>query len=267
MSVPPAFAPLAHGLRDEVIEHYERNGEPLDTPAGLRTLDTNSVLAPDRARLLLRLLAERGAGAVAGRRVLDIGAGFGALALYFAHLGADVVAVDPNDQRMQVSLTLARRHGLALNTVVASAQSLPFPDGHFDFVVANNSLCYIVARDTRRQALAEIHRVLRPAGWLAMRNPNRLHPRDQFTGLPLLGLLPPVTAQRVVGRMGRHRSHVRLTSPAGAMLELRRAGFHHVRFRAETGRRAKALVAGYHHVVAQRHAPAPSRSSSATGGP
>jgi SAM-dependent methyltransferase len=252
MSVPPAFAPLAHGLRDEVIEHYERSGEPLDTPAGLRTLDTNSVLAPDRARLLLRLLAERGAGAVAGRRVLDLGAGFGALALYFAHLGAEVVAVDPNPERMQVALKLARRHGLALSTVTASAQSLPFADGCFDFVVANNSLCFILARDARRQALAEIHRVLRPGGWLAMRNPNRLHPRDQFTGLPLVGLLPTSTTQRVAARMGHRRSPVRLTSPAGAVLELRRAGFHHVRFKAETGRRARALIAGYHHVVAQR---------------
>jgi SAM-dependent methyltransferase len=252
MPVPPAFAPLAHDLRDEVIAHYERNGEPLDTPAGLRTLDTNSVLAPDRARLLLRLLAEQGAESIAGRRVLDLGAGFGALALYFAHLGADVTAVDPNAQRMQVSLTLARRHGLTLSTTAAPAQSLPFPDGHFDFVVANNSLCYIVAHGARREALAEIRRVLRPGGWLAMRNPNRLHPRDQFTGLPLLPLLPPALARRVVRAVGRHRSEVKLTSPAGAMLELRRAGFRNVRFGTETGQRAKALVSGYHHVLARR---------------
>lgn len=252
MSVPPAFAPLAHGLRDEVIEHYERRGERLDTPAGLHTLDTNSILAPDRARLLLRLLALRGAEPIVGRRVLDLGAGFGALALYFAHLGAIVVAADPNDQRMQGSLTLARRHGLALSTTVAPAQALPFADGHFDFVVANNSLCYIVERGARREAFAEIRRVLRPGGWLAMRNPNRLHPRDQFTGLPLLPLLPPALARGVVRATGRHRSEVRLTSPPGAILELRRAGFREVRFAADRGRRITAPIAGYHHVLARR---------------
>jgi SAM-dependent methyltransferase len=252
MSVPPAFAPLAHGLRDEVIEHYERAGERLDTPAGLRTLDTNSVLAPDRGRLLLRLLAREGAGAIAGRRVLDLGAGFGALALYFAHLGADVTAVDPNEPRMQVALTLARRHGLALRTLGATAQALPLPDGGFDFVLANNSLCYLVERPSRRAAFAEIHRVLRPGGWAVLRNPNRLHPRDQFTGLPLLSLLGPSLAQRTVATLGRHRSEVRLTSPLGAARELRHAGFTHVRFRAERGPRARALVAGYHHVLARR---------------
>ena len=40
-------------------------------------------------------------------------------------------------------------------------------------------------------ALRETHRVLRPGGSLIVRNPNRWHPLDQFTGLPLLQLLPP----------------------------------------------------------------------------
>ncbi len=54
---PPAFAPVAHDLRDGIIEHYERRSESLDSPAGLVTLDTNSILAARRGRLLLRLLA------------------------------------------------------------------------------------------------------------------------------------------------------------------------------------------------------------------
>src|SRR5271165_5473465 len=108
-AIPPAFAPIAHDLRDVIIEHYERRSESLDTPAGLVTLDTNSMLAARRGRLLLRLLAEQGAGPVAGRRVLDLGAGFGALALYCAHLGGEVVAVDPNEERMGVALAIARR--------------------------------------------------------------------------------------------------------------------------------------------------------------
>jgi SAM-dependent methyltransferase len=251
---PPAFEPLVAGLREEVSEHYKRRGERLDTPAGMRTLDTNSVLAAERGRLLLRMLATAGAGAIAGRRVLDMGAGFGALALYFAHLGAEVVAADPNGERMQVAEGLARRYGLKLSTVVAQAQALPLAEGSFDFAIANNSLCYIIDRAQRRAAFVELRRVLRGGGWLAVRNPNSLHVRDQFTGLPLLGLLPPATAERVVGALGRHRSRVRLNSPAGAVLEVRRAGFAKVRFRAETNGRGKALLAGYHHVVAQRPA-------------
>lgn len=251
MSAPPSFAPLAHALRDEVIEHYERKAEPLATPAGLRTLDTNSTLAADRARTLLRLLAEAGAGPVAGRRVLDLGAGFGTLGLYFAHLGAEVVAVDPNQERMQVALTVARAHGLALTTIAAAAEALPLPSGHFDFAIANNSLCYIVDRAARREALSEIRRVLAPGGWLAIRNPNRLHHRDQFTGIPLLPLLPPALARRAVRAAGRHRSEVRMSSPLGATLELRSAGFTAVRWTPGEVGRAKALLSGYHHTLAR----------------
>ncbi len=249
---PPAFAPIAHDLRDVIIEHYERRSESLDTPAGLVTLDTNSMLAARRGRLLLRLLAEQGAGPVAGRRVLDLGAGFGALSLYFAHLGAEVVAVDPNEQRLEVAVEIAERRGLAMRAVVAHAQSLPLEDSSVDLVVANNSLCYIVDQDAGRAALGEVLRVLRPGGWLIVRNPNRLHPRDQFTRLPLLGVLSPSLAQCVVARLGRHRSKVRLQSAGAAVRQLRAAGFSEVRWRARTGRRRGSRFAAYHHLLARR---------------
>lgn len=264
---PPAFAAIAHELRDEIIEHYERHGQRLDTPSGLLTLDTNSMLAAGRGRLLLRLLAEQGAGAIAGRRVLDLGAGFGALALYYAHLGADVVAVDPNDERMQVAVAIAARRGLRVSAVSAHAQSLPLPDASIDVVLANNSLCYIVERHAHRLALSEIHRVLRPGGWLAIRNPNRLRPRDQFTGLPLLGLLAPSSAQRVASALGHHRSEVRLRSPGGAVRQLRRAGFSDVRWRAQPGarRRRPDRFASYHHVLASRPPPARKKAQGPPG--
>jgi SAM-dependent methyltransferase/4-amino-4-deoxy-L-arabinose transferase-like glycosyltransferase len=257
----PTFATLAHDLRDHIIEHYERRGERLDTPAGLTTLDTNSVLAAGRGRLLLRLLSEAGAGAIEGRRVLDLGAGFGALALYYAHLGAEVVAVDPNDQRMQVAVTIAQLRGLPVSAAAAHAQTLPFPDESFDVVLANNSLCYIVDKDQHRLALSEIKRVLRPGGWVVIRNPNRLHPRDQFTGLPLLPLLTPTLARRATNALGRHRSEVRLSSPGGAVHELRSAGFAEAHWRAQPGRRLGARFAGYHHVLARRPDPAPGEAA------
>jgi SAM-dependent methyltransferase/4-amino-4-deoxy-L-arabinose transferase-like glycosyltransferase len=255
-TTPPAFAAIASDLRDHIIEHYERRGEELNTPSGLLTLDTNSVLAASRARLLLRLLAEEGGGSVAGRRVLDLGAGFGSLALYCAHLGAEVIAVDPNQQRMQVALAIARQRGLSLRVAVAHAQSLPFPDASFDLVLANNSLCYIVDEGDHLAALSEIHRVLRPGGWVVIRNPNRLHPRDQFTGLPLLPLLPLSLAQRLTDSLGRHRSQVRLRTPGGSIRQLRRAGFSQAHWRAQPGRRLGARFAGYQHTIARRRAPA-----------
>jgi ubiquinone/menaquinone biosynthesis C-methylase UbiE len=254
MSTPPRFAPIAAALRDEVIDHYERIGRRLDTPSGRRTLDTNSSLAADRGRTLLRLLAEAGAGPITGRRVLDLGAGFGALSVYLAHLGGEVTAVDPNEARLQVGVRVARRFGLPLNAVVAHAEELPLPDAAVHFVVVNNSLCYIVERRARRAALAELHRVLLPNGWVVVRDPNRLAPLDPFTRLPLVAQLSPGLSSGVMRTLERHRSHVRLTSPYGAAFEFRRAGFEQARWRRTRRRRVAAPFARYHHVVARRPA-------------
>lgn len=243
---------MARALRDEVIQHYELIGTRLDTPAGRRTLDTNSSLAADRARVLLRILAEAGCGPVTGHRVLDLGAGFGSLSVYFAHLGAEVVAVEPNEARLQLGVSVARRYGLAMSAVCAHADALPLPDAAFHIAVVNNALCYLVDRGARRAALAELLRVLLPGGWIVMRNPNRITPLDPFTRLPVVALLPPALSRRVARWLGHDRSDVRLTSPFGAVLELHRAGFAGARWRRAPGRRAGSMFARYHHVVARR---------------
>jgi SAM-dependent methyltransferase len=252
MSTPPRFAAIARGLREAIIDHHELRGERLDNASGLITLDTNSTLAAERGRLLLRLLAEVGGPPIDGLRLLDLGAGFGALALYFAHLGADVVAVDRRGERLSVGAEVARRHGLRVSTVNASAEDLPLVSASFDLVVANNSLCYVVDTAARACVFAEVLRVLKPGGWLVVRNPNRLTPIDPFTGLPLITLLPQALARRLLARLGRPRSEVRLLTPSGAVRELRRAGFTDVRFRSLSGVRRPASLDRYQHLVARR---------------
>jgi len=255
MMISPNFSPLARGLRDEIIEHYERVGQPLDSPSGLRTLDTNSILAAGRGRLLLRLLASEDSGPVHDRDLLDLGAGFGSLAVYFAHLGARVVAMDPSETRLSVAARVAATHDLPLTTLVGHGESIPLEDAAFDFVIANNSLCYVTDPRRREATMREIRRILRPGGWFAMRNPNRLCPRDQFTGLPLVAMMPRQLASRITKALGRSRSEVYLTSPWGATRELRRAGFVSVRSRHAPRQRRPMTLASYTHVLARRGAP------------
>lgn len=246
------FAMIALSLRREVLRlNYDR-GLRMTSSAAINTLITNADLAESRASMLERALSEAGVPSVRGLDVLDLGCGFGALALVFAAHGARVTALDPNDERMQVGATVARHHGLEVQWVVGAMQDARLPARGFDVVVMNNSLCYVVNRRARRAALEHAHRVLRPGGAIVLRNPNRLHPRDQFTGLPLLGTLPPRLANGVAWVLRRHRSRVRMLSGRAARRELRRAGFVLVRsVRRPHEGRLRAMVAGYQHLVAR----------------
>lgn len=247
-----AFVPVCRALREEIVEHYRARGERIDDDAGLRTLDTNSVLVPQRGRLLLELVARRsGRDSIEGLVVGDVGCGFGAISLYFANLGARVVGVDPNSERFGVGVRVAEQLGLPAAFQRGWAEELPLDDSCLDLVVFNNSLCYVTDRSDRRRALEHALRACRPGAWLAMRNPSVAAPLDPFTGLPVVHQLPPSLARpllRLTPR-GRSRSRVRLMSAGAARRELRRAGFGQARIERPAAERRPVR---YQHLTAQR---------------
>jgi SAM-dependent methyltransferase len=250
------FGPIADSLRRNVIEYYRNLGDELGDGPGPTTLETNSGYAERRARLLLEMLTSQvGLESIEGLRLLDLGCGFGALSAYFAAQGAQVTGIDANENRLTVGSAVAAEFGLPVEFHPARMQALGLPDGSFDLAVQNNSLCYIVPRDERRAALSEAMRVLRPGGSVIVRNPNRWTPIDQFSGIPLIQLMPPPQAARLAEALGRPRSLVRLTSPFEAAREMRAAGFVHIRqpgSRDSGWRSWLKSVAPYQHFVAQR---------------
>lgn len=106
-----------------------------------------------------RELRQRVAGEASGR-VLEIGAGTGFNFPYYSE-GAEVVATEPDPQMLRRAEPRAREHGIELRA--GAAERLPFPDGSFDTVVSTGVFCSV---DDPAQALAEVHRVLRPGGTL-----------------------------------------------------------------------------------------------------
>ena len=250
------FGPIADSLRRRVIEYYAESGESLDGPAGVNTLETNSGFVERRGNPLLEIVRQgTGRESIDGLRLLDLGCGFGALSAFFAAQGAAVTGVDPIDSRLRVGRSVAAEYGLTAEFRPGRMEKLDLEDEAFDLVVQNNSLCYIVRRDDRRAALAESRRVLRPGGFLVIRNPNRWNPRDPFTGLPMIQLLPPDQAARMTGLLGRPRSEVRLASPLEARRELRRVGFIDVTHVPSPASRWPPFMkpfARYQHLIARR---------------
>ena len=105
-----------------------------------------------------RLLAE---GTV--RRVLDLGCGVGRHALHFAHLGFETHAIDLAEAGLSEVRQSAADRGLKISTQTAPMTELPFPDAHFDYVLSFNVI-YHGDGTIVRQAISEIHRVLKPGG-------------------------------------------------------------------------------------------------------
>lgn len=249
------FARISRELRRGIIEHYRERGEAIDDESGLRTLDTNSILVPERAELLIELHERRsGSASIEGMRVADLGCGFGAISLYLASLGASVVGVDPKEERFEVSAEIAADQGLAASFQRGWAEELPLPDAEFDLVVINNSLCYLTGRSDRRRALEHVWRISRPGARIVMRNPSRGALLDPFTGLPLVHQVPAALAAPALklSRRGANRSEVRLMFSRAARRELRRAGFDEVRVERV---RSERRPARYQHLTARRPDP------------
>ncbi|MDY7104379.1 MAG: methyltransferase domain-containing protein [Actinomycetota bacterium] len=121
-------------------------------------------------------------GLLAGDRLLDIGAGFGRHAYEALRRGANVVACDWGWDELsecRTYLDAIRVAGESPESASGSATRadigrLPFPDHSFDRIIASEILEHI-PDDSR--AVAELWRVLRPGGSLAVTVPSWLPER------------------------------------------------------------------------------------------
>jgi SAM-dependent methyltransferase len=103
---------------------------------------------------------------ISGKRGLDVGCGEGHNTRLLAERGAEMFAIDIS----QAFIKFAAASESGIRFVVGSAQELPFAASQFDFVA---SLMCLMDLPDQTGALKEIHRVLRPGGFLQF---SILHP-------------------------------------------------------------------------------------------
>lgn len=94
-------------------------------------------------------------------RVLDLGAGTGAMFPYFAGRDVELHAVEPDPHMRQQARERATALDLDVSLSDARAESLPYAERSFDAVVASFAFCTIADPEA---ALSEVARVLRPEG-------------------------------------------------------------------------------------------------------
>ena len=162
----------------DVNQHYGREGLEAAILAGLQAagkdldrLNHNDLAPVDqfhtRGKEATLKLAEQ-VGLQAGWHVLDVGGGLGGAARTLAaEFGCRVTALDMTEEYCRVGETLTARTGLADGVAFkhGSALAMPFPDKSFDVVWTQHSSMNI---EDKRQLYAEIRRVLKPQGRLAL---------------------------------------------------------------------------------------------------
>ena len=132
-----------------------------------------------------------------GHRVLDIAGGTGDLAAKFSELvgpEGEVVLADINESMLQVGRDKLIDQGIHSNVsyVQANAETLPFPDNHFNCITIAFGLRNVTDKD---KALASMFRVLKPGGRLLVlefSKPgnellSRAYDAYSFKVLPVLG--------------------------------------------------------------------------------
>jgi SAM-dependent methyltransferase len=112
-------------------------------------------------------------GNLAGKKLLDIGAGLGESSVYFALQRAQVTTTDISPLMVEKVLQLAAKYGVAMDGIVSTAESLNVPENHFDFVYIANTIHHV---HDRSQLFAQIRRVLKPGGTFFSYDPLAYNP-------------------------------------------------------------------------------------------
>jgi ubiquinone/menaquinone biosynthesis C-methylase UbiE len=102
-------------------------------------------------------------------RLLKIGYGSGVHLPHWATKCRELYGIDPHRDAQRVTATLAK-HNVTAQLTSGTAESMPYPDHHFDCLLAISSIEFI---PDLVWACQEMHRVLQPSGKLVIVTPGR----------------------------------------------------------------------------------------------
>ena len=237
---PPSPAHAPHG---PLTDYYESEQH---RQAYLREIFDNT--APDYDRIEAMLAWGTGpryrrealvrAGLIPGMRVLDVGVGTGLVAAQACRLTGDpalVTGIDPSPGMMAAS-----KLPKTMVLLEGRAESLPFPDNHFDFLSMGYALRHISDLGV---AFAEFERVLKPGGRLCILEITQAQNRfgKWLLKTYMRGVIPLltrwVTARKDTPTIWRYYwdSIEACVPPAQVLATLEAAGFTQVKRHLEIG--------------------------------
>ena len=150
---------------DRILTEYARRAEEVPADLYAPTNPAQLFIHQGIERALVRMLRQADLVPLAGRRVLDVGCGYGQWLADLESLGAEralLAGVDLVPERAERAR--ARLGGADIR--VGDATALPFEDGSFDLVLQSMMFSSILDPAAKRAAAAEMARVLARGGAL-----------------------------------------------------------------------------------------------------
>jgi SAM-dependent methyltransferase len=172
--------------------------EPAGQPAYFSILDPAGERAADSARMILETTRPFRSTADSDLIALDVGCGYGYIAVALARSCRRVMAIEPSrdlyERAREVTSGVpnVELRLMGVNDVAEQAS--------FDLVILDNVFEHI---SDQPRALATIARVLKPRGLLYLLVPNKLWPIEAHYGLPFLSYLPLRWANRYLKMTGK----------------------------------------------------------------
>jgi len=134
---------------------------------------------------------------LAGKRILEVGAGIGIVSLILHRRGVEVVPIEPGrggfDPNTQIGILLRERLGIRelVYHSLGAEELRPADHGLFDVIFSVNVLEHIPDLEPAVDAMCK---VLKPDGVMCHTCPNYLIPYEPHYGVPLVPFVPRLTA-------------------------------------------------------------------------
>ncbi len=100
---------------------------------------------------------------MSGMQAIELGCGTGYVSAWMARRGATVTAIDNSAKQLATARRLADEHGIELELIHGNAETVPKPDGSYDFAVSEYGAS--IWADPYKW-IPEAHRLLKPGAAL-----------------------------------------------------------------------------------------------------
>ena len=158
-------------------------------------------------------IAQRVMGDLRGKRVLDVGCGWGGLSRILSECGAEVTMVDPFPPHVEIARARAPRATGFIGSGVELSES-GLADAQFDHVFVHDVIEHVgmppdhrgdahPVLETQQRVISEAARVLKPGGTFMVSTGNYLFPYDGEVQIWFFHYLPRPVQAEILQTIGR----------------------------------------------------------------